>query len=216
MLNIKTFVCNPLRENTYVVSDETRECVIIDCGVWYDAEKEALKEYIESNHLTPVHLIATHGHIDHHLGDRFVYDTWGLKPELHGADEKHMQMMPEQAMAICGISGLTADDFAPVGQYLTGDDVVSFGSHELTIIETPGHSAGSVAFVCEQEKVAFTGDTLFQGTIGRTDIAGGSMFLIILSLRQLCQLPDDIRVFPGHGTTTTIGAEVSTNPYLDR
>lgn len=216
MLNIQRFVCNPIRENTYVVSDDSKECVIIDCGAWYDDEKEAIKEYINGNKLIPKHLIATHGHVDHHLGDRFVYDTWGLRPEVDGSDAEFIKVLPQHAYDVCGIDGLTADDFAPVGKWLTGSDSISFGSHVFSILETPGHSPGGVAYYCESEKVLFTGDTLFRGTIGRTDIGGGSMFMIIQSLRMLSQLPDDVVVYPGHGESTTIGSEVATNPYLDR
>lgn len=216
MLKIQRFVCNPLRENTYVVSDETREAVIVDCGAWYDSEKAAISDYVEANGLTPKHLIATHGHVDHHLGDKFAYDTWGLQPELHGSDEEFIRQLPQHAMDVCGIGGLTAADFAPVGRYLTDTDTIGFGSHRLTILETPGHSPGGVAYYCEAERALFTGDTLFRGTIGRTDIGGGSMFMIIQSLRMLSQLPDDVRVYPGHGEATTIGYEVATNPYLDR
>lgn len=110
MLNIQRFICNPIRENTYVVSDETKECVIIDCGAYYEPEKEALKKYIESNGLKVRHLIATHGHIDHNFGDKFVYDTWGVKPEAGTADDQLFKSMPEQAKAICGIDNLTQDD----------------------------------------------------------------------------------------------------------
>lgn len=216
MIKVERFVCNPIRENTYVVSDSSKECVIIDCGAWYDEEKEAIKEYINGNGLTPKHLIATHGHVDHHLGDKFVYDTWGLKPEVNGSDAKFIQVLPQHAYEVCGIDGLTADDFAPVGKWLTGADTIKFGFHEFTILETPGHSPGGVAYYCADEKIIFTGDTLFRGTIGRTDIGGGSMFMIIQSLRMLSQLPDDVVVYPGHGESTTIGNEVAANPYLDR
>lgn len=216
MLNIQRFVCNPIRENTYVVSDDSKECVIIDCGAWYDDEKEAIREYINGNKLIPKHLIATHGHVDHHLGDRFVYDTWGLKPEVDGSDAGFIKVLPQHAYDVCGIDGLTADDFVPVGKWLTGADSISFGSHVFSILEIPGHSPGGVAYYCESEKVLFTGDTLFRGSIGRTDIGGGSMFMIIQSLRMLSQLPDDVIVYPGHGESTTIGNEVATNPYLDR
>lgn len=216
MLNIQRFVCNPIRENTYVVSDDSKECVIIDCGAWYDDEKEAIREYINGNKLIPKYLIATHGHVDHHLGDRFVYDTWGLKPEVDGSDAGIIKVLPQHAYDVCGIDGLTADDFAPVGKWLTGADSISFGSHVFSILEIPGHSPGGVAYYCESEKVLFTGDTLFRGSIGRTDIGGGSMFMIIQSLRMLSQLPDDVIVYPGHGESTTIGNEVATNPYLDR
>lgn len=216
MLNIERFICNPIRENTYVVSDDSKECVIIDCGAWYEEEKTAIKEYIDGNGLVPKHLIATHGHVDHHLGDKFVYETWGLKPEVDGSDAKFIEALPQHAADVCGIDGLTADDFAPVGKWLTGADTIKFGNHEFTILETPGHSPGGVSYYCEPEKVLFTGDTLFRGTIGRTDIGGGSMFMIIQSLRMLSQLPDDVKVFPGHGESTTIGYEVASNPYLDR
>lgn len=216
MLQIQRFICNPIRENTYIVSDDTKECVIIDCGALYDAEKEAIKEYIESNGLTPKHLIATHGHVDHNFGDKFVFDNWGLKPEVGTADNDFYKEMPKNALGVCGIDGLTDDDFVPVGKCLSGDDVIEFGNHKFTILETPGHSPGGVVYYCEEEKVVFTGDTLFQGSIGRTDFEGGSMFMIIQSLRMLSQLPDDVRVFPGHGEATTIGNEVATNPYLDR
>ena len=201
MMNIERFVCNDIRENCYVVSDSSKECVIVDCGAYYEAEKQALKKYIEDNGLTPTHLIATHGHVDHHLGDRFVFDTWGLKPEVPASDETFMQQQ---------------DDFAPVGHYLAANDTISFGDHTFSIIETPGHSPGSVFFYCEEENVAFSGDTLFKGSIGRTDFQGGSMFMIIQSLRRISQLPDATKILPGHGEMTTMGYEETTNPYLDR
>lgn len=133
-MEVKRFVCNMIRENTYVVSDDTREAVIIDCGAFYDMEKAAIKQYIDDNQLVPKHLVATHGHVDHHLGDRFVFDTWGLKPEVAGGDEDLMERLPEQAKEICG-EQLTADDFAPVGRYLTPADTIDFGHSRLTLID---------------------------------------------------------------------------------
>lgn len=215
MLRIEHFVCNMIQENTYVVSDDTNECIIIDCGVFYESEKKALSEYILQNHLHPTRLIATHGHIDHHLGDLYAYKTWGLKPEVHEADEKLMQQLPQQAKAICNLN-MTQEEFAPVGNYFSASDHISFGNHSLNIIETPGHSPGSVFFYCEEEKVAFSGDTLFHGSVGRTDFIGGSMFMLIQSLRRVSQLPDDTVILPGHGQKTTIGQEETSNPYLDR
>ena len=132
-MNIERFVCNDIRENCYVVSDSSKECVIVDCGAYYEAEKQALKKYIEDNGLTPTHLIATHGHVDHHLGDRFVYDTWGLKPEVPAADEAFMQQLPEQAAAIMGLR-LTQGDFAPVEHYLAANDTISFKSSIISVI----------------------------------------------------------------------------------
>ena len=214
-MEIKRFVCNMIRENTYVVSDDTREAVIIDCGAYYEEERKAIKQYIDDNKLQPKHLIATHGHVDHHLGDRFVYDTWGLKPEVGEADEDFMNRLPEQARQLFEME-LSDDDFAPVGRYLMPADTISFGHTTFKIIETPGHSPGGLCFYSEADKTLFTGDTLFRGSIGRSDFDGGSMFLIIQSLRVLSQLPDDTIVLPGHGERTTIGCEVATNPYLDR
>ena len=126
-----------------------------------------------------------------------------------------MQQLPEQAAAIMGLR-LTQDDFAPVEHYLAANDTISFGDHTFSIIETPGHSPGSVFFYCEKENVAFSGDTLFKGSIGRTDFQGGSMFMIIQSLRRISQLPDATKILPGHGEMTTMGYEETTNPYLDR
>lgn len=204
-----------LQENCYVVSDDTREAVIIDCGALYDAEKQAISQYITRNGLKPVHLLATHGHIDHNLGNRFVEQQWGLRVEIPAADERLIEALPEQAMQLLRMDS-RAEDYAPVGRYLRADDVISFGQHQFTLIETPGHTPGGVFYYCEQEQVAFSGDTLFQGSIGRTDLPGGSMFLLIQSLRMVCQLPDEVRIYPGHGDPTTIGDEVAHNPYIDR
>lgn len=215
MLKIQPFVCNMIQENCYVVSDETSEAVIIDCGAFYESEKKAIREYIEQNELRPVHLLATHGHIDHNFGNKFVHDTWGLKVEVHASDERLMSSLPMQAKAICGIE-MQSSDFSPVGKYLCDEDVVKFGNHQFTLLETPGHSPGSVFFYCKEENVAFSGDTLFRNSIGRTDLPGGSMFLIIQSLRMVSQLPDNTKLYTGHGEPTTIGNEVANNPYIDR
>jgi glyoxylase-like metal-dependent hydrolase (beta-lactamase superfamily II) len=214
MLNIQRFVCNMLQENCYVVSDETKECVIVDCGVYYQEERKALVNYIRDNGLVPKHLIATHGHLDHNFGNNTIYEEFGLKVELHHADE---DMLQNQDKDVTSFYGLTIDyEMPPIGKLLTAEDTIEFGSHRFTIIETPGHSKGSVFFYCEEENIAFSGDTLFHYSVGRTDLKGGSMFMLIQSLRMICQLPDKTTVFPGHGEKTTIGVELAGNPYLDR
>ena len=214
MLNIKCFECNMLQENCYVVSDETKECIIIDCGAFYEKEQKAITQYIEAQGLKPVDFIATHGHVDHHFGDRFVYEEYGLKVKVHQADAFLMQLLQEQAEAFVGVK--LSDDFPSVGEYLNLDDIISFGTHQFTLIETPGHTPGSVLFYCQDEHVAFSGDTLFHLSIGRTDLQGGSMFQMIQSLRTLSQLPDNTKIYPGHGEPTTIGTELAGNPYMDR
>ena len=203
-----------LQENCYIISDETKECVICDCGAYYPAERAAIVDYIRDNGLTPVHLLSTHGHIDHNFGNNTIFDEFGLKPEVHKEDQHLMDMLAEQAETLVGITL----DYAmpPVGKYFGDSDEITFGSHRLKVIETPGHSKGSVFFYCPEEAIALSGDTLFRNSIGRTDYLGGSMFQIIQSLRMICQLPDNTVVYPGHGPQTTIGTELSSNPYLDR
>lgn len=214
MLNIKRFVCNMLQENCYVVSDETKECIIIDCGAFYEAEQKAIVDYIRQNELTPKHLVATHGHIDHIFGNAAIYKAFGLMVEVHASDEFLVSQAALQAEQLIGVK--LESNMPPVGKYLTDKDVITFGTHTFTIIETPGHSPGSIFLYCEKEHVAFSGDTLFHYSIGRTDLEGGSMFQIIQSIRTISQLPDTTAIYPGHGEETNIGTELAGNPYMDR
>lgn len=214
MLNIQKFVCNPIHENCYVVSDNTKECIIIDCGAFYEEERAAIVDYIKKNELKPMHLLATHGHIDHNVGNNTIYDVFGLKVEIHGKDENLIENLAKQKEDL--FKEKPDYDFPPVGKYLNENDVIAFGNHEFTILETPGHTPGGVFYYCKEENVAFSGDTLFRGSIGRTDFENGSMFQIIQSLRMVSQLPDKTVILPGHGEKTTMGYEETTNPYLDR
>ncbi|GAB6982956.1 MBL fold metallo-hydrolase [Prevotella dentasini] len=214
MLNIQKFPCNMLSENCYVVSDETSECVIIDCGAYYEEERRAVTDYIRTRNLRPVHLLCTHGHLDHNFGNNTIYEAFGLRPEAAPGDDVLMENMKAQAREMFQIE--TDYDFPAVDHYFAEGETVSFGSHKMDILRTPGHTPGSVVFHCPSEHAAFTGDTLFKGSIGRTDFPGGSMFQIISSLRQLCMLPDETAVYPGHGPKTDIGFELAHNPYMDR
>lgn len=213
MLDIETFTCNMLQENCYVVSDETKECVIIDCGAYYEAEKHAIEKYIGDNGLKPVHLIATHGHLDHNFGDVFISKKYGLPLEIDSSDESYVRAAEKQA-TFFGIT-LSEPLDMEIKAFNAGEHI-RFGLHDIEVIETPGHSMGSVVLYIKDEKVAFTGDTLFRGSIGRTDFEGGSMLMIIQSLRMFVQFPDDITLLPGHGQKTTMGYELAHNPYLDR
>ena len=214
MFKVQRFECNMLQENCYVVSDETRECVIIDCGAFYPEEKKEILEYIRDNNLTPKHLLATHGHLDHNFGNQFILDEFGLKVEIHRDDEDFITHSEEQAEKFFGL--MSFGKLPEVGRLLTGNDTIHFGKHRFSIIETPGHSRGGVFYYCKEESVCFSGDSLFRGSIGRTDLNGGSMFMLIQSLRSISQLPDETVVWPGHGQQTTIGKEVATNMYLER
>ena len=204
MLNIKTFCFNLLQENTYVVSDDSLECVIIDCGAYYDAERDALVKYISDNNLKPVHLLCTHGHFDHNFGINTVYETWGLKPEIAAEDEWLITNLSGQFYDMAGVKLRWA--YPEPGHFFAADEVISFGTHQLQILRTPGHTPGGVTFFCAEEKAAFTGDTLFRMSIGRTDFEGGSWTDMSNSLKNvLAQLPDDTKVYSGHGEPTTIG-----------
>jgi hydroxyacylglutathione hydrolase len=214
MLNIEHFVCNMIQENCYVVNDDSKECVIVDCGAYYEEERKAIVTYIRNNHLTPKHLIVTHGHIDHNFGNNTIKDEFGLSPEVSSLDKKFMDSLKEQAISLLGLS--LDYDMPAVGKYLSESDVIEFGTHRFTIISTPGHTPGGVFFYCEEEHIAFSGDTLFHKSIGRTDFEGGSMFQIIQSLRNIAQLPDNTIILPGHGERTTIGVELQENPFMDR
>lgn len=214
MLNIKRFECNPFQENCYVVSDKTKEAVIIDCGAFYPEERETLVRYIRDQQLTPVRLLATHGHVDHNFGNDTVLDSFGLHPEVSGADKWLMDRLREQAMAFCGIT-LESSCFPAVNHYLHAGEKIMFGHHTFTLIPTPGHTPGSMFFYCKEEGVAFSGDTLFRMGIGRTDFEKGSYEDIVQSLQHIRQaLPMNTKIYPGHGPQTVLGDEVKMNPYL--
>lgn len=213
MIKVQRIECNPLQENCYVVSDESRECVIIDCGAYYDEECEAVRQYISDNGLKPVHLLATHGHLDHNFGNAYIWRTYGLNPEICAEDEELLENMPQHAKELFGME--ISDEQAPIGRLLQDGDTISFGTHQLVVIHTPGHSHGSTLFYCEAEKTVFSGDTLFRMSIGRTDFPEGSWGEMEQSLRRIATcLPQETVVLPGHGPQTTIADEVKYNPYL--
>lgn len=213
MLNIKTFVFNPFQENTYVVSDDSNEAVIIDCGAFFNEERKELTDYIDKNNLKVVHLLSTHGHIDHNFGNNTIADYYNVRPEVHKADAGLMRRLSEQALAFCNYH--LDYDMPEVSDYLNDGDIIRFGNHEMKVIHTPGHSPGSTVLYIADEDVAFSGDTLFMMSIGRTDLEGGSFSDIQKSLlRMIKELPDNTKVFPGHGPQTSIAKEKLHNPYI--
>ena len=213
MFNVQRIECNPLQENCYVVSDESRECVIIDCGAMYEEEFAALDHYIADNQLKPLHLLATHGHLDHNFGNAHMFRKYGLKVEICVEDQELVERLPEQARDIFGIE-IPADQ-PSAGRLLGNGDVITFGSHQLQVLQTPGHTHGSCLFYCAEEHTAFTGDTLFRMSIGRTDFAEGSWAEMEKSLRDVvAKLPKETIVLSGHGPQSTIADELRYNPYL--
>ena len=213
MLTIKCFTCNMLAENCYVVSDKTRDCVIIDCGAYYPGEGEAIVRYIREQHLTPRHLLCTHGHFDHCMGNGYIFRAFGLKPKAHQDDSFLMEKIEQQTSEILGIP--IPLDAPPVDSYLKDIDTITFGSHTLQILHTPGHTPGGIVFYDAAEHIAFSGDTLFRMSIGRTDFERGSYEEMITSLHQLAtQLPADTKIYAGHGPETTMADEIRYNPYM--
>ena len=211
MIKIQRFVCNMLQENCYVVSDESREAVIIDCGAYYEAERQAIINYVDEQQLTLRHLLCTHAHFDHCFGNATIWKHYHLKPCLPHGDEA-IADLERQMRQMMGCS--YTEEQASVGMFFDSNAIFNFGSHLLTVLSTPGHSVGSCCFYCTEEKLLFSGDTLFCQSIGRTDFEGGSWKDMQSSLKQLALLPTDTRVLPGHGPETTIGRELQTNPYL--
>ena len=210
MISIKTFAFNLLQENTYVVSDDTLECVIIDCGAYYDDERRAITDYISSQGLKPVRLLATHGHWDHNLGIDTIYQTYGLRVEAAKEDEFIISDIPHNFQSIIGAP--LRREYPAVGRFFTPDEVIRFGNHSLQVLKTPGHSPGSVVFYCAEEHTAFTGDTLFRMSVGRTDFDGGSYTQLMSSLANvLAKLPADTVILPGHGPQSTIDYELQFN-----
>ncbi len=213
MLHIERFVVNPFQENTYVVFDDTLEAVIIDCGVFFKEERKALVNYIRENNLKVVHLLSTHGHIDHNFGINTIFEEFGIKPEVYHADAPLMDCLKRQSEEY--INFPLDYDMPPVEKYLTEDDTITFGNHRFTIIHTPGHTPGSALFHCEEEHLAFSGDTLFRMSIGRTDLMLGSHSDMMASLKKIAVcLPEDTTIIPGHGPQTVLSDEITMNPYF--
>jgi len=212
-MKIKTFEFNQLGANTYVLSDETGECVIIDPSCFYTDEKEILINYIIDSDLVVKHLLNTHLHFDHVFGNSLIYDQFEVRPEAHKADEILLTTMNNQ-LTTFGFSP-TQEPVIPIGTYLKENDIVTFGKQKLYVFEIPGHSPGSIIFYDEENGCAFVGDVLFRGSIGRTDLPNGNHLQLVEGIKEkLFKLPSETVIYPGHGPSTTIGYEKKYNPFL--
>lgn len=210
-MQIYSFVFNPIDVNTYILADKSGECAIIDCGCYDFDEFSRLTDFIDEKMLRPVLLLNTHCHLDHIFGDGFVHEKYNLGALCHRDDVPNRRNAVNHALMF----GLTMENPPEPASYLIDGQTISFGETELTAIHVPGHAAGSLAFYSKNDKVVFTGDALFEGSIGRTDLPGGDYRTLINSIRnKLFTLPEETLVYPGHGNETTIGIEVSTNPYF--
>ncbi|GHT14539.1 MBL fold hydrolase [Bacteroidia bacterium] len=206
-MQVKTFVFNEIRENTYVLWDDSHECIFVDAGCHSVREQERLAAFIDQQKLKPVGVYSTHGHFDHVMGSAFVCRRYNIKNYAHPDDFGHIEHAVEHARHFgCEVETLPAP-------HIIGSEI-KFGNTVLQVLLTPGHSRGSVSFYAAGDGILFSGDTLFAGSVGRTDFEDSDYNKLVDSLRMLMTLPNETQVLAGHGYATDIGSERTTNPFL--
>jgi hydroxyacylglutathione hydrolase len=211
MFLIKVLTFNAVQESTYVLYNESQECIIIDPGCYSQEEKYVLESFINDNRLRPAMLLNTHCHLDHVFGNKFIAEKYGLTLQIHKNEEQTLQMAPASGLMF----NFPFDNYTGELVFLEEGDIVTLGEDSLQIIAAPGHSPGSICFYCEKQKFIIGGDVLFYQSIGRTDLPGGSHESLLKNIKEkLFVLPLDVKVYPGHGPVTTIGDEIRHNPYL--
>ena len=212
MLIIKTFTFNAYSENTYILYDETKDCVIVDPGMYDGSEQNELAAFVKEKGLKPVLLLNTHCHLDHVFGNKFIFDTYGLKPQFNKGELEILHAIPGYAPQM----GFNNYQLSPEPDtFLPEKGTITFGASSLSLIFSPGHSPAHLCFYSEIDQVLIGGDVLFHGSIGRTDLPGGNHDQLINNIKtKLFTLPDDCKVYPGHGPATTIGFEKTNNPFF--
>jgi len=211
MFQIKVFTFNPVQENTYLLYNEYKECIIIDPGCYFDHEKDELKSFINLNKLEPKILLNTHCHLDHVFGNKFISEEYELTLKAHTLEKPILDMAPASGLMF----NLPFDNYQGEVIFLEEGDIISLRDDELEVIHAPGHSPGSICFYCARQHFIIGGDVLFQNSIGRTDLPYGSHEDLVRNIKEkLFKLPEDVKVYSGHGPVTTIGNEMKDNPYL--
>ena len=212
MIEVKYFTFSPFAENTYVLHDETKECIIIDPGCYTDAERQELSNFIDSKGLKPVRLLNTHCHLDHVFGNRYVADTYNLDLEIHRGEIPVLESVPTVSR-MYGIPNVQQSPDPKV--FLEEGDVVTFGNSSLEVFFTPGHSPASISFYSKENNFIIGGDVLFQGSIGRTDLPGGNYQTLMETIKnKFLSLPDKTLIYSGHGPVTAAGPERKSNPFV--
>jgi hydroxyacylglutathione hydrolase len=212
MLQIQSFIFSPIQENTYILYNELKECIIIDPGSYFDEEKDAMKTFIEQKQLVPKMLLNTHSHLDHVFGNKFIAETYNLTLRLHEKEKTVLEFAPVSGLKY----NMPFDNYTGELIFIKEGDKIILGTDELEIFDTPGHSPGSIIFYCRKQHFVISGDVLFQRSIGRTDLPGGDHQTLINSItKKLMVLPDETKVYSGHGAVTTIGEERRHNPFLN-
>ena len=211
MLTVKTFTFNPVQENTYVLYHEKKECCIIDPGCYFSEERDRLKTDIEKTGLKPVLLLNTHCHLDHIFGNKFVHETWGLDLHIHEKEKIVLANGPASGLRF----QLPFENYEGPLIYIKEGENIKLGDDELEVLFTPGHSPGSVSFYNEAGGFVIGGDVLFNRSIGRADLPGGDYDVLVNSIQtKFFTLPDETKVYSGHGPVTTVGFEKMNNPFV--
>ncbi|MBK9759591.1 MAG: MBL fold metallo-hydrolase [Flavobacteriales bacterium] len=210
MPRIQKFTFNPFQENTWVIT-EGNQAIVIDPGCWNTAEEQELESFLADNGLTPIRLVLTHAHLDHVFGCAWMHTRYGLLPEIHASDLSILRNAERQGR----MYGVPCEPVPEPITFLEEGQMIRLGNTELKVLFVPGHSPGHTALWCAKGKFVISGDVLFQRSIGRTDLPGGNMDILLASIREeLFPLGDDVVVHCGHGPDTTIGEEKRLNPFL--
>ncbi|MDF1570978.1 MAG: MBL fold metallo-hydrolase [Bacteroidales bacterium] len=211
MIQLKKMVFNSFQVNTYIIYDETGECIIVDPANYEPVEDQALSAFISEHNLVPVLNINTHCHIDHILGINHVKQAFNVPFRAHENEEKLLSNAPLMGK----VFGFNVGHLPAIDHFIGHGEVIAFGNSELRAIHVPGHSAGSLAFYAPGGEFAITGDALFAGSIGRTDLPGGDYDTLIASISSnLFSLPPATTIWPGHGESSTIGDEIANNTFF--
>ena len=211
-MNIKSFTFNTFQENTYILFDETKECIIIDPGCYSNNEQITLSKFISSKDLMPVKLINTHCHIDHILGNKFVSTKWNLDLFINKLDLEILK----GATSIAKMYGFEHYDTSPVPKhFLQHGEIICFGNTKLEILSTPGHAPGHICLYNKEADILIAGDLIFKGSVGRTDLPGGNHKILMESIEFILKrLPEKTQVYCGHGPSTSLEFEKDNNPFL--
>ncbi|MEP7195596.1 MAG: MBL fold metallo-hydrolase [Saprospiraceae bacterium] len=210
-MHIQCFTTNPFFENSYLIWDDNLQGIIIDPGFYTPEEEHSFLDFVNNKGIQMKDCWLTHAHIDHIFGCNFIYKQYGIKPRMH-ANEEFIYQSANQVLTMYGLNNF---EFPSLGEFIHEAEELRLGKHLFATLFTPGHSPGSSSFYCEEQNLIFSGDVLFEGSIGRTDLPGGDHNTLINSIKfSLMHLPNSTVVYSGHGGLTSIGQEKLTNPFL--
>lgn len=211
MINVATFRHNIYYENTYILYDQTKECIIVDPGCYTIDEKAAILDYLAYYQLKPVMIVNTHCHIDHVFGNKLLLDLYKVPLALHKHEIKYLEAMPAYAKRL-------GFEVAPVEKkysLLEEGTIIRFGNSALEVLHTPGHTPGSISLYCSSQKILISGDVIFRNRIGKVDLPGGDLSCLTKIIKEkVFSLEDDVVIYPGHGPVTNVKDEKQDNPFI--